>query len=139
MWGDVQVWSPDVYKGWMFQLGIQFEILTDIVPDPKTVAFLLSWVWSVDVPDRLDSYQNLTVPIGGLPITFRPTGGLVDLPFNGGLNDELLPHLTPSMRNPVAGDLVTWTSLTLSSVTLKVMNAGIDVGGDEVNLLVRGY
>lgn len=139
VWGDVQVWSPDVYKGWMFQLGIQFEILTDIVPDPKTVAFLLSWVWSVDVPDRLDSYQNLTVPIGGLPITFRPTGGLTDLPFNGGLNDELLPHLTPSMRNPDAGDLVTWTSLTLSSVTLKVMNGGADVGGDEVNLLVRGY
>jgi hypothetical protein len=141
VWGPVQVWSPDVYQGWMFQLGIQFEILpTAAVPDPGAIAVLESWVWTIDVPDRLDSYQNLTVPSGaGLAITFRPTGAAVDVPFNGGLNAEALPHLTPSIRNPNPGDMVTWTGLSLSGVTLTVMNAGVSVGGSEINVLVRGY
>lgn len=142
VWGPVQVWSPDVYQGWMFQLGMQFEILpTAAVPNPGAVAVLESWVWTIDVPDRLDSYQNLTVPsgAGGLAITFRPTGAGADLPFNGGLNASALPHLTPSQQNPNAGDLVVWSSLSLSGVTLKVMNAGSSVGGSQVNLLVRGY
>jgi len=139
-WGPVQVWSPDVYQGRVFQLGMQFEIL----PGPNgvdagAIAYLLSWVWTIDVPDRFDSYQDLVIPVGGLPITFRPVGALADRAFNGGVNDEALPHLTPSQRNPNAGDQVVWTGLSLSGVTLKVMNAGIDVGGDEVNLLVRGY
>lgn len=140
VWGPVQVWSPDVYQGWMFELGIQFEILpTTTVPNPGAIAVLESWKWIIDVPDRLDSYQNLTVPIGGLAVTFKPTGALASLPFNGGLNAEVLPHLTPSIQNPNAGDLVAWSSLSLSGVTLKVMNASSDVGGSQVNLLVRGY
>lgn len=133
-WGDTQIWSPDVYKGWMFQLGMQFETF-----DASTVAILENWSWSIDVPDRLDSYQNLSVGSGGLSITFRPTGAAVGIPFNGGLNAEDLPHLTPSIRNPTDGDLITWTGLTLSGVTLQVMNGGIAVARDEVNLLVRGY
>ncbi|EJN15682.1 hypothetical protein PMI42_00699 [Bradyrhizobium sp. YR681] len=135
-WGTTQVWSPDVYYGWQFQLGIQFEILD---PAANAIAYLLSWTWSIDVPDRFDSYLHLTVPVGGLPLTFRPSGAVTDIPFHGGPNDEALPHLTPSIRNPNAGDQVVWQSLTLAGVTLKVVNAGVDVGGSEVNLLVRGY
>lgn len=135
-WGATQIWSPDVYYGWQFQLGIQFEIL-DVAQN--AIAYLLSWVWSIDVPDRFDSYLSLTVPIGGLAITFRPAGAASDIPFHGGPNDEALPHLTPSIRNPNPGDQVVWESLTLAGVTLKVKNAGSDVGGSEVNLLVRGY
>jgi hypothetical protein len=141
VWGAVQVWSPDVYQGWMFQLGMQFEILaTQAVPDPGAIAYLLSWAWTIDVPDRLDSYQNLTVPIGGLAITFQPAGSAVPQPFNGGLNNEALPHLTPSIRNPSPGVMVKWQSLTLSGVTLKVVDGtGTDVGGAEVNLLAYGF
>jgi len=134
VWGDPQVWSPDVYKGWMYQLGMQFEVF-----DPQTIAFLTAWSWSIDVPDRLDSYQNLIVPDTGLAITFRPTGAPAAIPFNGGLNSEALPHLTPSIRNPTNGDLVVWESLSLSGVTIKVMNGGVAVTRNEVNLLVRGY
>lgn len=135
-WGATQVWSPDVYYGWQFQLGIQFEILDTT---QNAIAYLLSWTWSIDVPDRFDSYIGLTVPVGGRVITFRPAGAATDIPFHGGPNDEALPHLTPSIRNPNAGDQVVWQALTLAGVTLKVMNAGVDVGGSEVNLLVRGY
>lgn len=135
-WGPTQVWSPDVYYGWQFQLGIQFEILD---PTANAIAYLLSWVWSIDVPDRFDSYLHLTIPVGGLAVTFRPAGAATDIAFHGGPNDEALPHLTPSIRNPNPGDQVVWQSLTLAGVTLKVMNAGVDVGGSEVNLLVRGY
>ena len=140
-WDAVTVWSPDVYDGWLFQLGMQFEILTtDSVPDPRAIAYLLSWVWTVDVPDRLDSYQNLVVPAGGLPIVFRPTGENSDAPFNGGLNNEPLPHITPSIRNPTPGDQVVWENLTLSGVTAFVKDAGgAKVARNEVNLLVRGY
>lgn len=135
-WGPTQVWSPDVYYGWQFQLGIQFEILD---ATQNAIAYLLSWTWSIDVPDRFDSYIGLTVPVGGLAITFRPQGAATDIAFHGGPNDEALPHLTPSIRNPNAGDQVVWEGLTLAGVTLKVKNAGVDVGGNDVNLLVRGY
>lgn len=140
-WDAPTVWSPDVYDGWLFQLGMQFEILTtDSVPDPRAIAYLLSWVWTVDVPDRLDSYQNLVVPATGLPIVFRPTGEGVDAPFNGGLNNEPLPHITPSIRNPVPGDQVVWENLSLSGVTAFVKDGtGTKVARNEVNLLVRGY
>ncbi len=139
-WDEVRIWSPDVYEGWLFQMGMQFEILTDVELDPKTIAYLLSWTWTIDVPDRLDSYQNLVVPVGGLDIAFRPIGAGSDKPFNGGLNNEPLPHLTPSIRNPDPGDSVVWKNLTLAGATLQVVNAaGVDVGGDEVNLLAYGY
>lgn len=138
-WEPIKIWSPDVYDGWLFQMGMQFEILTDVELDPETIAYLLSWVWTVDVPDRLDSYQNLTIPADGLAISFRPTGEATDAPFNGGLNNEPLPHITPSIRNPVEGDNVTWENLTLSSVRVFVKNGGTAVERDEVNLLVRGY
>ena len=135
-WGPTQIWSPDVYLGRMFQLGVQFEILD---ATQGAFAYLLSWSWSIDVPDRLDSYQHLTVPVGGLPITFKPTGSAVAVPFNGGVNNEALPHLTPSIQTPNAGDRIVWSSLTTAGVTLKVMNGASDVGGTNVNLLVRGY
>lgn len=138
-WDEIRIWSPDVYDGWLFQMGMQFEILTDVELDPKTIAYLLSWVWTVDVPDRLDSYQNLTIPAEGLQIIFRPTGELTDAPFNGGLNNEPLPHITPSIRNPVEGDDVTWEDLTRAGVRVFVKNGGAAVARDEVNLLVRGY
>ncbi|WP_163313969.1 hypothetical protein, partial [Enterobacter hormaechei] len=86
--------------------------------------YLLSWDWTIDVPDRMDSYQNLTVPAAGLQITFRPNNDGSPAPFNGGLNNEALPHLSPSIRNPMPGDDVVWENLTLSGVTLFVKNNG---------------
>lgn len=141
-WKDPQVWSPDVYGGWLFQLGMQFEILPSAaILDPRTIAYLLAWTWTIDVPDRLDSYQNLDIPLAGLVINFRPTGSLTDAPFNGGLNNETLPHVTTSIQNPTAGDEVVWEELSLSSMRLFVKNGGVKVArtGGNVNALVRGY
>lgn len=137
-WKEPQVWSPDVYAGWLFQLGMEFEILD---PSVNVIAYLLSWTWTVDVPDRFDSYQNLDIPSAGLRVVFRPTGAAEDAPFNGGLNNEPLPHVTPSIQNPTPGDEVVWEGLSLSEMTLFVKNSGVKVArmGSNVNALVRGY
>ncbi|MBN9600830.1 MAG: host specificity protein J [Afipia sp.] len=138
IWKEPQVWSPDVYAGWLFQLGMEFEILD---PSVNVIAYLLSWTWTVDVPDRFDSYQNLDIPADGLRVVFRPTGSTEDAPFNGGLNNEPLPHVTPSIQNPTPGDEVVWEGLSLSEMTLFVKNDGVKVArmGNNVNALVRGY
>lgn len=102
--------------------------------------------WFVDVPDRVDHYTNLTVPIGGLDITFVAGGydaaeplGAVHTAFNFGPNDAALPHTKPSIVSGVAGDKVRVENLTLAGCRLFVddaSNAAVERGG--VGVLVFG-
>jgi hypothetical protein len=102
--------------------------------------------WFVDVPDRTDDYTNLTVPTGGLDVTFypggftaAPAGGAVATPFNGGPNGSTVPHVQRSIVNATNGDEVRITNLTAAGCTVTVINAGVAVNRPGVNLLVRGY
>lgn len=102
--------------------------------------------WFVDVPDRTDDYTGLSVPTGGLDITFYKGGfnsvsptGVDPLPFNGGPNGSTTPHVQRSIINQTNGDEVKVTNLTLTGCTVHVVNAGSNVARDGVELLVRGY
>jgi len=136
-WGAWQKWSPDVYVGRFFQLGIQLDILDATV---NAVAYVLAFAWVADVEDRLDRYQDLTIPPGGLVIAFTPTGSETATPFNGGINNEALPHIMTDYEDRPDGYRVVWTALSLASVTVSVKNAAdVDVGGTGINVLAQGY
>lgn len=102
--------------------------------------------WFVDVPDRTDDYTNLAVPDTGLPISFyargfdgAPDPGATAIPFKGGPNNSLVPHVQRAIVDGLAGDEVEISDLTLSGCTVHVLNAGVAVTRAGVNLLVRGY
>jgi hypothetical protein len=120
-----------------------FVVISD---DAATNATGTKFSWFVDVPDRTDDYTELAVPSTGLAVTFYPGGfdgaavvGQVALPFNGGPNGSLVPHVQRAIVNGTNGDEVKITNLTLSGCTVNVVNAGTNVTRTGVNLLVRGF
>lgn len=136
-WGAWQKWSPDVYVGRFYQLGLIFEILDVGV---GAIAYGTSFSWIVDVEDRLDRYQNLTVPVGGLDIEFTPTGYDDPVAFKGGINNDTLPHILTDLVDRPSGYQIKVTNLTLSGCHVTVLNAsGVDVGSAGVNILAQGY
>lgn len=117
-----------------------------ITDDATTDATGTKFRWFVDVPDRNDDYTELAVPDTGLAVTFysggfdgSPPGGLTPIPFNGGPNGALVPHVQRAIINGTNGDEVKVTNLTLAGCTVHVVNAGSNVARSGVNLLVRGY
>ncbi len=142
VWSAWEKWSPDnVYVAQSFQVGMAFEILDATV---NAVAYGLKFDWTVDVPDRLDRYQNLTVPLGGLPIVFEyggfnaaPTGATAA--FTGGPNNALVPHVTTTMLEP-GSKHVAIRDITNSGCSIFVLDSSdADVGGAGVNAFVQGY
>ena len=120
-----------------------FVLITD---DETTDATGTKFRWFVDVPDRTDDYTQLSVPNTGLDVTFytggfasTPVPGTTAVPFNGGPNGALVPHVQRAIIDPTNGDEVKITNLTLEGCTVHVVNAGVNVTRDDVNILVRGY
>lgn len=141
-WGAWQKWSPDVYTGTLFQLGLGVDILDATA---NAIAYVLKFAWTVDVEDRLDRYQNLTVPLGGETITFEfggyntsPTGNIAA--FIGGPNNATVPHVLGDILNAPTLS-VAITNVTKSSCIVQVLNSstGADVGGSGVNVFAQGY
>jgi hypothetical protein len=120
-----------------------FVLITD---DETTDATGTKFKWFVDVPDRTDDYTELSVPDTGLDVTFYtggydgvPVPGATAVPFNGGPNGSLVPHVQRAIVDGTNGDEVKITNLTLAGCTVHVVNAGSNVTRDGVNLLIRGY
>lgn len=139
--GPWQRWTPDVQNA----LAVQFGLALEVNGDPTLLAIATEFTWTVDVQDRLDRYSNLTIAPGGTAIVFEPggydtTASGVTAAFIGGSNGAAsLPHISVAHRNPNAGDQVKVSALTLTGCTVEVMNAGVSVGGDEVDLFAQGY
>jgi hypothetical protein len=138
-WSALTKWSPDVYQAWLFQLGLKFEILDVSV---GAIAYALKFKWTVDVPDRFDRYQNLTVPVGGLPVVFKPDGAALPTAFSGGPSNDPLPHITAYILDPPGARKVVTRNLTLADCRVFVLaddGTDADVGGSGVNIFAQGY
>jgi len=133
IWSGWQKYSAGSYSAMAFKARMQLE-----TNDPTVEAVLLSFVFSVDVPDRDDHYVGLSLPSGGLSLAFIPDGGSTPIAFNGGPGGATIPAIQVTILNAVAGDLVSLTSVTLSGCTLKILNGGSGMARD-VNVLVQGY
>jgi sulfur carrier protein ThiS len=116
-WGPWRPFSPGGYMGRLFQAGL-VGVSTDAGINPICPAF----TWEVDVPDRVDHYNDLTVPDTGYAITFQPDGAAAAAPFNGGPNGLAVPVIGKSILNPTAGDEIQISALTANGCTVKVWN-----------------
>jgi hypothetical protein len=141
--GDVtwesKLWSPDEYLGQMFQMGLFFEILHPDGIDPKTIAYATKFIWTIDVPDRQDSYLNLAIPAIGYHIDFTPRGESTPAAFHGGPNAETDPHIQGTLLQPHDGDRVEIRNLTLAGCDVFVSNGGSDIARNGVNIFAWGY
>lgn len=131
-WSDWQKYVAGVYVGNKFDARCQV-----ITYDPTVQAHLSQFVFSVDVPDRVDHYTNQALLAGGTSITFRPDGGST-APFNGGPGGALVPNVQVTILNATAGDDVVLSSVTLSACTVQITNGGVGVAR-TVNVIAQGF
>jgi hypothetical protein len=134
-WGSWQKFVPGVFPGRVFQMRLALESF-----DPNTTAEALSFTWSVQVPARIDHYNALSVPSGGLTITFKPDGAATAAPFNFGPNNSAVPYVNVTFPDPSGARLADYTaSLTLSQVTISFVDtSGNPVAVSKVNVDVEG-
>jgi hypothetical protein len=131
--GAWQKFVPGVYPAfaWNFRLALQSS-------DPNTIAEALAFSFAVQLPSRIDHYQNQSVGTGGLPITFRRDGTATPAAFNGGPGSADLPYVSVSWQ-PTAGDQYAISGLSLSQLTIRFTNGGSFVERDNVNITVEGF
>jgi hypothetical protein len=92
----------------------------------------------VQLPSRIDHYQNQSVGSGGLTITFQRDGTTAPAAFNGGPSSADLPYVSVSWQ-PTAGDQYTISGLSLSHLIIQFSNGGLFVARDNVNITVEGF
>ncbi len=132
--GAWQKFDPNVYpaQAWYFRLALE-------TVDPASIPYALAFNFQVQLPSRIDHYQNLTVSSGGLTITFAQDGApSTPAPFNGGPAANGLPYYNVSNSNPF------WkvTGLTLSQLTITFYTDGTyttPTTATGVNVNVEGY
>jgi hypothetical protein len=133
--GAWQKFVPGVYPAmaWNFRLALQSS-------DPNTIAEALAFSFAVQLPSRIDHYQQQTVPSGGsgLTIAFRRDGTTTPALFNGGPGANDLPYVSVSWQ-PTAGDQYSISGLSLSQLTIAFTNGGSRVERDNVNITVEGF
>jgi hypothetical protein len=131
--GAWQKFVPGVYPAlaWNFRLALQSS-------DPNTIAEALAFSFAVQLPSRIDHYQQQAVPSGGLTITFQRDGTATPAAFNGGPSSADLPYVSVSWQ-PTAGDQYTISGLSLAQLTIRFSNGGLFVERDNVNITVEGF
>lgn len=132
-WGAWQKYSPGSYSAMKFKSRMQLQTY-----DPQTIAYLGSFVFGVDVPDRDDHYINVAIASGGTTLTWTPDGAASPAPFNGGNGGASVPAVQVTVLNAMQGDTVVLSSVSLSSGTVKILNGGTGVARN-VNVLAQGY
>ncbi len=133
IWGDWQKYVTGVYVGNKFDARVDLQTF-----DPTVQAHLSDFIFSVDVPDRVDHYTNQALLAGGTAITFQPDGSGTPAAFNGGPGGALVPNIQVTILNATAGDDVVLTGVSLSGCTVQVVNGGIGVARNA-NVIAQGY
>jgi hypothetical protein len=132
-WGAWQRFVPGAYVGRKFKARMQIQ-----TTDPATQAALLTFTFFVSAPERDDHYMALSVPSGGLTLSFKPDGSGAAVPFNGGPGSASVPAIQGTIIGGSSGDTLIVSSESLSGCTVQVQNGGSGVAR-TVNLLVQGY
>lgn len=132
IWGAWQKFVPGVYVGRHFKFRLTLKT-SDATITPACTGFS----FEVSVPARIDHYQNLTIPAAGTTITFKPDGASVPAPFNGGPNNQSLPYLAATWPNQ-PGDQLSYT-VTASTAVVQILNSGVGVVRNGVNVTIEGY
>ena len=137
-WGSWQKYQAGVYQGQYLQMQLALATI-----DPNTIAYCTDFDWTVSLSPRIDHYLNLSIPSGGMTITFTPdqlAGGPAQsaAAFNGGPDAGNLPSVLATWPNS-SGDTLVISALSLSSVFVQIQNGGVGVARSGVNIVAEGY
>lgn len=108
--------------------------------DSSVYAYVTEFAFTIDVPDRLDHY-SYTTNAAGDTIVFTPDLAASPAAFNGGPNGSGVPFIAYALRTGDANDRVEISSLTASSVFIRVFSgtgAGSGVSR-AIEVLAQGY
>jgi hypothetical protein len=132
-WTGFQRFSPGAYQARALDFAMFLE-----TADPLTVAYDLAFVITITIPARIDTYASTTSASADTTITFQPTGAALTAPFNGGAGPSDLPAISWGIINAQAGDDLIITALSLSAISLKILNGGSRVVRN-LNLFAEGF
>ena len=139
-WNGWQSFTPGTYQTRF----LNFATVLDTV-DPQTIAYNLALVILVTLTARIDQYALTTSSSADTAVTFGQAGVVSTAPltgtaspFNGGAGPSDLPALTWGIVNAQAGDDLIVTALSLSAVSLKILNGGARVVR-SLTLFAQGY
>lgn len=131
-WGAWSKFVPGVFPGnaWRFRLA-----LTTV--DVSIYALAEAFNYSVQLPPRIDHYQNQAIGSGGTTITFaQDATPSTPEPFNGGPGANGSPYVSVAWQNQ-SGDTYTITGLSLSQMTIQFQNgSGV---ARTANITVEGF
>ena len=140
--------GPLVWNGWQKLIpGVQLaravqHRISIATSDAGTIPYLEAYSHQVQLPARIDHYQNQAIPATGLTITFVSDNGNVGA-FNGGPGGTPgstgLPYVNFSGVGLLSGDQVHVTIESLSGLTVQIYNGGSPVARSGVNINVEGY
>ena len=136
-------YEPGLYIGRYFRARLVLK-----THDPQIVAIGLEFTFSVDIPDRLDTWalvsgvgtslNGITVPAAGLTVVFASNGKTVSEPFNGGPNTDAVPLIQITNTSASAFDFEV-QSLTLSGCTIIPRLAGTPTNAPKTNITIQGW
>ena len=134
-WSGWQKFVPGVQLGQFFQFRLAM-----VTYDMSTQAVALAFNEQVQVPARIDHYQNLSVPSSGLAIVFQPDGATTPAAYNGGPNGSTVPYVNVSYPGGAGVGYYTVSALTLSGLTITFFNSsGVAISVSGVNVDTEGY
>jgi hypothetical protein len=136
-------YEPGLYVGRYFRARMVLK-----TRDPQVTAIALEFTFSVDVPDRLDTWaiiggvgtslNGLTVPASGLAIVFASNGKSIAEPFNGGPNTDDFPLIQITNTSSSNFDFEV-QNLTKSGCTIVPRLAGTPTDAPKTNITIQGW
>jgi hypothetical protein len=121
VYGAWQNYVPGTYNAQYFDAQV---LLTS--SDAQVFAVLSGFVFTVDVPDRIEKVTGLAVSAGGTAVAFSA-------PFNA------VPNVQVTILNAQQGDTLQFTvTPTADGFTVRVINGGVGVAR-SVNWVAQGY
>ncbi|MGY2258105.1 host specificity protein J [Pseudomonas sp. SDO55104_S430] len=133
LWVRTSDVSPAVWSAWKpFVVGDYRARVFDFQLR-GTVAQVSNWIdvtkleVVIDMPDRIESGNDIPVPIGGLVITYNP-------PFNAS------PAVSLTAQSLAAGDYLDVSAKTATGFTVRIRNSsGVAVAGRSIDYISKGY
>jgi hypothetical protein len=136
-------YEPGIYVGMHFRSRLVLK-----TSDPQVIALALEYDFQVDIPDRLDTWaivsgvgtslNQITVPHGGLAITFATNGSSTPEPFNGGPFTDPAPLIQITNTSSSAFDFEV-TSLDLDGCIINPRLAGVLTDAPKTNISIQGW
>lgn len=136
-------YEPGLYVGRWFRARLVLK-----THDLQVTAIALEFTFSVDVPDRLDTWalvggvgaslNQITVPAAGLAIVFASNGKTIAEPFNGGPNSDDVPLIQITNTSSSNFDFEV-TGLSKNGCTIVPRLAGVLTDAPKTNLTIQGW